>query len=337
MNNRNGTNLVPQSEHELYFSNGNNEDETKKETESCCSSTSYFQRLITFFNGVFLVSGLTLGALSIWTYFAHGPFLYILPNLTYKIVVYLTLATAALITVASFFGLLTSKLLWKSCTLFYLILVTLAWMCELIIGMLSYTYIQEVRADLSVNLVTPFQEAYFIDKKFSEQVDFIQERLSCCGANSPEDWNSSQWRLKAWSENIEAVPKSCCKTPSSIHCGLRIHPSSISFTGCVHPISQHIEHRLSIFASVSLGFSILQVVGIPFIICFLCGLCQNDFIRQRRIHRQNLENSRFTRNQQRFNLLNSTSEVNGYTFEVNGYDACNDSITFEKQQLCSKI
>ena len=41
---------------ELYFSNGNNEDETKKETESCCSSTSYFQRLITFFNGVFLVS-----------------------------------------------------------------------------------------------------------------------------------------------------------------------------------------------------------------------------------------------------------------------------------------
>ena len=80
-----------------------------------------------------------------------------------------------------------------------------------------------------------------------------------------------------------------------------------------------------------------QVVGIPFIICFLCGLCQNDFIRQRRIHRQNLENSRFTRNQQRFNLLNSTSEVNGYTFEVNGYDACNDSITFEKQQLCSKI
>ena len=51
-------------------------------------------------------------------------------------------------------------------------------MCELIIGMLSYTYIQEVRADLSVNLVTPFQEAYFIDKKFSEQVDFIQERVS---------------------------------------------------------------------------------------------------------------------------------------------------------------
>ena len=62
------------------------------------------------------------------------------------------------------------------------------------------------------------------------QIHLIPFQLSCCGANSPEDWNSSQWRLKAWSENIEAVPKSCCKTPSSIHCGLRIHPSSISFT-----------------------------------------------------------------------------------------------------------
>ena len=86
-----------------------------------------------------------------------------------------------------------------------------------------------------------------------------------------------------WSQSIEAVPPSCCKTPTTIHCGLRIHPSSISFTvnkhtrllmvpacllgpqeisffqGCVHPISQLIQHRLYIFASVALGFSFLLV------------------------------------------------------------------------------
>ena len=55
-------------------------------------------------------------------------------------------------------------------------------------------------------------------------------QLRCCGAKSPEDWNSSQWRLKVWSETIEAVPASCCKTNTTSQCGLRIHPSSIAFT-----------------------------------------------------------------------------------------------------------
>ena len=83
------------------------------------------------------------------------------------------------------------------------------------------------------------------------------------------------------------MPISCCKSPTSIDCGLRIHPSSISFTvsifllyrafslkqlleksspqiliyfqGCVHPISHHIERRLLVFACASLGFSVLQV------------------------------------------------------------------------------
>ena len=54
-------------------------------------------------------------------------------------------------------------------------------------------------------------------------------QLRCCGAKSPEDWNSSQWRLKVWSETIEAVPASCCKTNTTSQCGLRIHPSSIAF------------------------------------------------------------------------------------------------------------
>ena len=57
-------------------------------------------------------------------------------------------------------------------------------------------------------------------------------QLRCCGAKSPEDWNSSQWRLKVWSETIEAVPASCCKTNTTSQCGLRIHPSSIAFTVC---------------------------------------------------------------------------------------------------------
>jgi len=278
------------------------EDEDEK---NWCCSISYYQRLISFFNGVYLVSGLVLSGLSIWTYVGHAAFLAIIPNVTYKIVIYLTFATGSFICLVSLVGICTAKHTWKSCTSIYLTFVIVTWMSELVIGMLSYTYMEEVRSDLSGNLVKPIQRLYYgKDEKFTQHLDFIQSRLGCCGANSPQDWNDSQWRLKVWSKDIEAVPISCCKTPTSIQCGLRIHPSSISFTGCVHPISQHIRHRLSIFASVSLGFSVLQILGIPFILCFLCKLYQLDINRRDRIRKKELESSRFTRNQPKFNLLN---------------------------------
>jgi len=123
---------------------------------------------------------------------------------------------------------------------------------------------------------------------------------------------------------------SCCKTQTSIQCGLRIHPSSISFTGCVHPISQHIQHRLSIFASVSLGFSVLQILGIPFILLFLCKLYQLDINRKERIRKKELETSRFTRNQPRFNLLNSCKD-DDFQYK-NGFHQGNGSTVKGKEE-----
>jgi len=130
--------------------------------------------------------------------------------------------------------------------------------------MLSYTYYQDVRNDLSENLPLTLQTHYLTDPVMSQQIDWMQSRLRCCGANSPEDWNQSGWRLEVWSPDIEAVPESCCKTPTSKECGLRIHPSSISFTGCVHPMSLHIQERLLVLASVALGLSIFHVSQVSF-------------------------------------------------------------------------
>ena len=52
-------------------------------------------------------------------------------------------------------------------------------MSELVIGMLSYTYMEEVRSDLSGNLVKPIQRLYYgKDEKFTQHLDFIQSRVS---------------------------------------------------------------------------------------------------------------------------------------------------------------
>ena len=63
----------------------------------------------------------------------------------------------------------------------YLAFVIVIWMSELVIGMLSYTYMDEVRSDLSRNLVKPIQRYYHVrnpDEKFNQHVDFIQTRVS---------------------------------------------------------------------------------------------------------------------------------------------------------------
>ena len=60
----------------------------------------------------------------------------------------------------------------------YFALVVLAWMNEILVGLLTYGYIEEVRSDLSGSLVSPFQRFYHVEEKFSEHVDFIQSRVS---------------------------------------------------------------------------------------------------------------------------------------------------------------
>ena len=50
-------------------------------------------------------------------------------------------------------------------------------MTEVVVGMLSYTYYQEVRNDLSDHLPAVFQTQYFSDTAKSQHIDWIQNRV----------------------------------------------------------------------------------------------------------------------------------------------------------------
>ena len=51
-------------------------------------------------------------------------------------------------------------------------------MSELLIGMLSYSYIEDVRSDLAQNLFESFQTFYHVDSEFTQSVDLIQSKVS---------------------------------------------------------------------------------------------------------------------------------------------------------------
>ena len=50
-------------------------------------------------------------------------------------------------------------------------------MTEVVVGMLSYTYYQDVRNDLSENLPLTLQTHYLTDPVMSQQIDWIQSRV----------------------------------------------------------------------------------------------------------------------------------------------------------------
>ncbi|XP_026467704.1 CD151 antigen-like [Ctenocephalides felis] len=98
--------------------------------------------------------------------------------------------------------------------------------------------------------------------------------LKCCGANSFEDWRRSAWLMHTPLEK-RLVPDSCCKTEIPM-CGKSDHPSNIPYTGCIHSMTDRLEHQLWLLGAVGLGMCALPVFGMIFNCCLYIKL--KDFI-----------------------------------------------------------
>lgn len=95
------------------------------------------------------------------------------------------------------------------------------------VGILSYMYQEHVETELKMNLNNTMLTSYKIDETKTVAIDFLQEKFSCCGAESFSDWQFSNWSLQNLTEGNK-VPDSCCKTVT-FHCGKRDHPSNINY------------------------------------------------------------------------------------------------------------
>ena len=84
---------------------------------------------------------------------------------------------------------------------------------------------------------------------------------------------------------------------------------------------------------------LLQILGIPFILCFLCKLYQLDINRRERIRKKELESSRFTRNQPKFNLLNcqdNFQDQNGFHQDQNGFQQDQNTTILNTEPINNK-
>nr|XP_022913448.1 CD151 antigen-like isoform X1 [Onthophagus taurus]XP_022913452.1 CD151 antigen-like isoform X1 [Onthophagus taurus] len=237
--------------------------------EGCCTYP-FLKSLLRVFNFIFLITGIGIIAISVWTLIDKFNFVTVLSTINYQLITYTLLLAGCLVIFASFLGCLAINKSNKPMLLTYIFLLALIFLIEAMVGILGFIYLDSVKSELDKNLNETFLTTYQYDEAKTQSIDFIQKEFKCCGAMDFEDWQRSKWKTEN-SSVINKVPDSCCKTLTE-HCGIRDHPSNIYYDPCFFKIEELIILHLSNMSAVGLGISILQIFGIIFGCCLFCHI-----------------------------------------------------------------
>ncbi|ELV09169.1 Tetraspanin-11 [Tupaia chinensis] len=143
----------------------------------------------------------------------------------------------------------------------YLCLLLVIFLVELVAGVLAHVYYQRLSDELKQHLNRTLTESYGQPRaqEITAAVDLLQQDFKCCGSNSSADWQHSAYVLSREAEG-RRVPDSCCKTVVA-RCGQRAHPSNIYKVegGCITKLEQFLADHLLLMGAVGLGVACLQV------------------------------------------------------------------------------
>lgn len=236
-----------------------------------CFSLTVLKLLFVIFNIIFLVSSTIIGGTGFWNQWTHWHILTLMTTITYSLITWLMIATGILGIIGAIIGCCGAKLEQRSSIGLCGLIVSIMFMMELIVGMLSYAYQDQVEHDLKHNLATKIMKRYSLDDDITNAMDFVQQNLNCCGGDIFEDWTKSEWYFTASKRN--KVPDSCCKTISKA-CGMSDHPSNIPYTGCRHPMAAYVKSHLVLLGWIAIGCCLLQILGFFFTVCLFVKLGQ---------------------------------------------------------------
>lgn len=225
--------------------------------------------LLMTFNIIFGVTGLVLLILGVWMnvslyhvlklsadYNRHMPLLFIATGL-------LVLLVAVLACVATAKG--QSALLYIFGSLLVLVFVA-----ELTAGIVGYVYIRQVREGIGRGMNASISHYTGGRGMADETVDFVQDKLSCCGLNSPDDWVNTDYY-----KDRNQYPKSCCSgTGACEPDNPTLYPE-----GCYAKVIRFLDTNLSAIAGGAVGFAFFQLLGVLLSFCLASNVNKAKYER----------------------------------------------------------
>lgn len=252
----------------------------KRQNSGCCKGINLIKYMLHIFNFIFLVSGVAVLGVAIWTIFWKHQYVSLLATSTYLVGTYALAVAGTLAIIGSILACCGIFYEHRALILFYIIVLVLVFLLEAIIGGLAYVYETQIEEELQMTLNETFVTSYGIDERRTNAIDLMQQEYMCCGAISFEAWRFSVWYKSRRADLLRShkgrlVPDSCCITQSDF-CGMRDHPSNIQYTGCIHRFTEELRDHLTIISAVGLGICLIHVIGLILSCCLYIKLKDPD-------------------------------------------------------------
>lgn len=173
-------------------------------------------------------SGLTVGALGVYTLIMKYDYAYILPNYFYHIITYSLIGICAVVMLVGIFGCWAAITERRKCLLFFCVCLAVVLVLEVTCGAIAYYYDTSIEKHLASYVKETMQNKYFDDEKANSAINKMQEQFRCCGAIKYRDWTPTFEQKRKLDQNFQnLVPDSCCITVGE-KCGKESHPSNIN-------------------------------------------------------------------------------------------------------------
>ncbi|XP_047233652.1 CD63 antigen-like isoform X3 [Girardinichthys multiradiatus] len=241
----------------------------RAQTVSCChASTEEHIKLFFYFHlSVSGVALITIGALQYSTYSQIGTFA---GSGMSKIAIVL-IAVGVTIALVSLLGHLGAFLNKSSIVASFICILIIIILLEIFTGAAFYI-LRSRTALLQMNSGINTQARRVVHQyspKDRHAMNRIQEKFSCCGADSYTDWS----RSVGW-KNHDAVPDSCClkKGKGCGHDKDKAHKK-----GCISAIKHFLLNNLVWVGSVCIALGITEVFGVLVGVCLCLDIKKKNY------------------------------------------------------------
>ncbi|XP_043665826.1 CD63 antigen-like [Vespula pensylvanica] len=213
--------------------------------------------MLFLFNLIFAISGIvfiSVGAVILVGYSTYNNFV----DSWFFAAPVLMIIVGVVVFLVSFFGC-CGAIKENHCMLItYSVFLMIIFALELGIGISGYVMRNEVDSMLLNHLNTTFYQ-YKTDDDIRKSWDIMQYDLRCCGIESPADWAKLDYM-----DNV--IPNSCC---TEISAGDKCDSNSIysNSEGCMSKLEQTIKYNSLALASVGIGITLIQLIGVIFACC----------------------------------------------------------------------
>jgi CD151 antigen len=148
-----------------------------KMKKECCG-LNFVKNILNVFNIIFLLAGVGVLGVAIWTMIDRYQYVTLLASLTYPIIVYFLLSAGALVILVAFMGCYAVLKEFRILLVVYIFLLVLIFLIEAMVGILAYIYEENVQTELEMGLNNTFLTSYMIDDDVTHAVDFLQEKVT---------------------------------------------------------------------------------------------------------------------------------------------------------------